>query len=249
MLIFCQKRPFSKKHTALMPIFCKKRSILSKTQCSHVIFSKFSWKTPAVMPILDQKTSILSKLQYYMGQKVNRMPFFFDFSWKNDFSHAHILSKKLQFAKKTHCSHAHILSEKRLFSQKNGAPMLFFSNISLKALCCHAQICSKERQFCQNYTILWAKKINRKLLFSDFSPKNHSSHAHFLSKNVHSLKNTMLSCPYFVQKTYILSKSQCSSVIFYNFFHENPPRCHAHIWSKKTSILSTLHYIMGQNSH
>ena len=27
------------------------------------------------------------------------------------------------------------------------------------------------------------------------------------------------------------------------------PRCHAHIWSKKTSILSTLHYIMGQNSH
>ena len=45
----------------------------------------------------------------------------------------------------------------------------------------------------------------------------------FLSKIVRSLKNTMLSCPYFIQKTYILSKAQCSSVILYIFLMNPPP--------------------------
>ena len=93
MLILCQNCPFSKKHSALMPIFCKKRSILSKTQCFHVIFSKFLRKTPAVIPILDQKMSILSKLQYYMGQKVNTMPFFLFFMKKYLLSCPYLVQK------------------------------------------------------------------------------------------------------------------------------------------------------------
>ena len=56
--------------------------------------------------------------------------------------------------------------------------------------------------------------------FSDFSPKNHCSRAHILSKKVHSLKIKLLSCPYFVRKTSILSKTQCSHVIFFQIFHE-----------------------------
>ena len=41
-----KKRPFSKKHDALMLIFCQKTSILSKLQWSHVIFLIFFMKTP-----------------------------------------------------------------------------------------------------------------------------------------------------------------------------------------------------------
>ena len=171
MLIFCQKRPFSKKHTALMPIFCKKRSILSKTQCSHVIFSKFSWKTPAVMPILDQKTSILSKLQYYMGQKVNRMPFFFDFSWKNDFSHAHILSKKLQFAKK-HIALMPIFCQKNVSSFKNTVlPYYFFQIFHKKPYAVMPKSAQKNVNSVKTTLSYWPKKSIGSSFFPIFHQK------------------------------------------------------------------------------
>ena len=50
-------------------------------------------------------------------------------------------------------------------------------------------------------------------------------------KDVHSLKNTLLSCPYFVEKTSILSKTLYSHIIFLTFKWKIPC-CHAHIWSK-----------------
>ena len=50
-------------------------------------------------------------------------------------------------------------------------------------------------------------------------------------KDVHSLKNTLLSCPYFVEKTSILSKTLYSHIIFLTFKWKTPC-CHAHIWSK-----------------
>ena len=37
---------------------------------------------------------------------------------------------------------------------------------------------------------------------------------HIICENVHSQKNTMLSCPEFVKKTSILSKTLCSHVIY-----------------------------------
>ena len=109
---------------------------------------------------------------------------------------------------------------------------VIFSNFSWKTPCWHAHIWSKKRQFCQNYNKLWAKKVERIPLCFLFSRKNINSHAHILSKkrpfqknhaslmlifcqkNVHYLKNTMLSCHLF------------------QFFMKNPC-CHTHIWSKK----------------
>ena len=81
----------------------------------------------------------------------------------------------------------------------------------------------KKRQFCQNYTIFWVQKVNRMPFFPDFSRKNNCSYTHILSKNVHSLKNTLFSCPYFVKKTSILTKTHCSHIIFFSIFHEKPP--------------------------
>ena len=43
----------------------------------------------------------------------------------------------------------------------------------------------------------------------------------FCQKNVHSLKNTLFSCPYFVKKTSILSKTPSSQVFFF-IFHVKP---------------------------
>ena len=126
MSIFCQKN-LLKNTLFSCPYFVKKTSILSKTQCSHVILFKFFMKNP-------------------------------------------------------------ILS----------CPYLL-----------------KKRQFCHKYTIVWDKK-SIGFPFFRFSRKNHCSHAHILSKNVHSLKNPMLSCPYFVEKTSI-------SIINCDF---DPKSCH-----------------------
>ena len=51
----------------------------------------------------------------------------------------------------------------------------------------------------------------------------------------------MLSCPYFVKKKSILSKTQCSHVIFFNFLWKIP-YCHAHIWSKNVNSVKTALY-------
>ena len=78
---------FKKITTALMPIFCKKTSILLETYSSHAhilsdkrpspqkhgasrhLHQFFHEKTPAVMPMFGQNSSILPKLHYIMGYK------------------------------------------------------------------------------------------------------------------------------------------------------------------------------------
>ena len=121
----------------------------------------------------------------------------------------------------THYSHANILSKKRPFSQKHCALMsIKKKNHEKPLLSCLYLI--KKRQFCQNNTILWAKEVSRMPFFSDFSRKNYRSYAHILWKNVHSLKNTLLSSLYFVKKTSILSKTLCSYVIFSKFSWKIP---------------------------
>ena len=90
---FVKKRPLSKKHDALMPIFCQKTSILSKTLCFHVIFLICFMKNPLLpCPYFVQKTSILSK-QHWMdnGPKKSIRYLFFPIFQK-------------------HCSYVYILS-------------------------------------------------------------------------------------------------------------------------------------------
>ena len=60
--------------------------------------------------------------------------------------------------------------------------------------------------------------------------KTHCSHAHISQKNVHSLKNTVLSCIFFS-----IFSWKTSAVV--------------HMIGQKTSILSKLHSILGQKSH
>ena len=50
------------------------------------------------------------------------------------------------------------------------------------------------------------------------------------------------------QKMPILSKIQCSNVIFFQIFHEKPPAAVSISGQTKKSILSKLHHIMGKKS-
>ena len=96
---------------------------------------------------------------------------------------------------------------------KHGA-LSFFFKFFMKS-CCHAHDWPTKRQFCQNYTLLWAKKVNRMPFFFRFITKN-----------------SMLSCPYFVKTsilkkhtaliTSILLKTLCSHDILFKNFHKNP---------------------------
>ena len=104
LLLSCQYlsklRLFSKKHTALLPILVKKTSILSKTQCSHVLFLLFFMKNSCCRAHDWSKNVNFVKTTLYFGQKSHRMPFFFYFSRKNYCSYVNILSKKCPFSKR-----------------------------------------------------------------------------------------------------------------------------------------------------
>ena len=65
----------------------------------------------------------------------------------------------------------------------------------------------------------------------------------FCQKNAHSKKITLLSYPYFVKKTSIISKTQSSHVIFFNFFMKNPwMSCPYLVQKNINSVKPTLHY-------
>ena len=61
----------------------------------------------------------------------------------------------------------------------------------------------------------------------------------FIQKYVYSLKKHTALMPILVKKTYILSKTQCSHVLFFfNFFMKNSC-CRAHDWSKNVNFVKT----------
>ena len=116
----------------------------------------------------------------------------------------------------------------------------FFQTFHEKPPCCHPHIWFKKRQYCQNYNILSSTNSNGCTFLSMFNGKIALLFI-FCSKNVHSLTNTLLSYPYFVVKSCILSKTLYSHVIFFQLLHEKPPAVMP-IFDQKKSILSKLHY-------
>ena len=92
----------------------------------------------------------------------------------------------------------------------------FFSNFLWKIPFCRSHIWSKKCHFCKTTLYYRPKKLNRMPYFSDLHEKI-CAHAHILLK------------------TFILSKTQCSHVIFSNL-QWKPPCCLAHIWSKNHQL-------------
>ena len=90
---------------------------------------------------------------------------------------------------------------------------------------------------------IMGEKSQQDPFFPDFYEKITVLMTIFCQKDVHSLKNIFLSCPYCVEKKSILSKTPFSRVFFFNFTWKTPC-CHAHIWSNNVnSVKTTLYYV------
>ena len=224
-----------------MPILVKKTSILSKTQCSHVLFfSNFSWKTPAVVHMIGQKTSILSKLHSILGQKSHRMPFF-PISHEKVSALMSIFCQKNVHSQKRNSSHLHVLSKKTSTLLKTNCSHVFLFLIFHKLPILSCRYFVKKRQFCQNYNTWWAIKVHKMPFFSNSSWNNRCSHTHILSQvRLFSKEHTVLKFMFY-EKTSVLLKSMCSHVIFFQVFNEKPPAVKP-IYGQKISNLSKLHY-------
>ena len=123
-------------------------------------------------------------------------------------------SKSVRFCLKIRCSH-----------------VLFFQISHEKLPAVMHMIGKKKRKFCQNYTLLWAKKVNRMPFFPISDEKITALMSIFCQKRLFS-KN----------KTSTLLKTKCSRVIF-SFFFIKTPYSYAHIWSKNVySVKTTLSY-------
>ena len=125
-------------------------------------------------------------------------------------------SQKTSNLSKTRCSHVN-----------------FCSNFTWKTSCSSPYLVIK-RQLCQNYTLLWAQKVNNVIFFCDFSQKISALMAIFCQKRSFSKKHTVFSCPYFAKKphcshAHILSKKRLFSqkhnalMLFFSNFHGKPP--------------------------
>ena len=91
--------------------------------------------------------------------------------------------------------------------------------------------------------MFWVIKVIKMSFFWVFT-KNSTSHAYILSKIcLISKKNTLLSSPYIIMKTSILSKTLCFHVIFFSNIELKTPGLSAHFWSKNVNFVKiTLHF-------
>ena len=176
------------------------------------------------------------------------MPFFYRFFTKKWLlSHPYFYKIRL-FSKKDSALESMLCQKNVHFSQKHSGLMSFFFKFFMKKTPLSRPYLVKKRQFRKNYTIIWAQKVRRMPFFPIFHWKVNSLLPIFWEKNVHYLKTNCSHAHIWSKKRQFSKKKQCSHNIFFKFFMKNPQSCQTHIWSKKLSILSKLHYIMGQKS-
>ena len=106
------------------------------------VFQIFHEKLPAVKPIFGKKTSVCQNYTIFWVKKVNRMPFFSDFSRKNNCSNAHILSKNRPFSENNLLLSPYYV-KKRIFSQKPNCSHIIIIKFFIKTPSVNAHIWSK----------------------------------------------------------------------------------------------------------
>ena len=143
MPIFCQKTSILQETRCSNDhILSKKRPFCKKIRCSHAIIFIF-FKTPCYHAhISSKKRQNCQNYKILWAKKVSSMSFF-PISRKNDFFHAHILSKKHLFSKKHKCSHPHTLSKKTSIFSKTQCSHVIFIKFFMKNPQCHAHIWPK----------------------------------------------------------------------------------------------------------
>ena len=133
-------------------------------------FQLFHLKSPVVMPIIGQKNANSVKTTVYIICQKSQPDALFP----------RLITKKSLLFRPYFVQKTSIL-------KKHGALMPIFCRKNARSLK-NTLFSFHRRQFCQNYTILWAKKVNRTPLFSDFSHKIIALIPIFYQKNVYSQK-------------------------------------------------------------
>ena len=139
------------------------------------------------MPIFGQKNVNSIKTTLYYGPKKSiGCPFFPIFYEKIIFLMPIFYQKNVHSLKNTMLSCPHFVKKTSIFSITQCSHVIFLKYFMKNPPVLCPYLVNK-RQFCQNYTILWAKTVNRMpFCFRFFT------------------KKALLSCPYFVKKTSIL---------------------------------------------
>ena len=106
-----KKCPFSRAHTALMPIFCQKNAHSSKnTVLTSHFFLMFHEKPPADVPIFNLKNvNSVKTILYYGPKKSVEYHYFPIFHEKITALMSILCQKNINFVKKNTLSQAHIL--------------------------------------------------------------------------------------------------------------------------------------------
>ena len=180
-----------------------------------------------------------------MVQKVDRMPFFFDFSpKKNNCCRAHICPKIVHSLNNPLLSCPFFVKNTSILT-KNTLLLYIFFKFLMKNLLLSCHVLSKKLQFCQNY-----------LKYVIFSQKHFDLMSFFV---LNFLWQPLLSCPYLIKKTSILSKLQYILdkkvdrmpflLSFPNFVKKRPfskkRTALKSIFSQKTSILSKTYALVS----
>ena len=166
--------------------------------------------------------------------------------FRNNCSFTHILSKNFHSLKNTLFWCPYFVKKTSILTKTHCSHVIFFEySMENPLLPCPYLV--KKSQFCQNYNILWQKIVNRMPFSSDFSRKNYCPNAHVLSKRRTLSKKHIASCPYFVERTSIFSKTLYSHVIFLTFTWKTPC-CHVYIWSKNRQFCQNYLYYGSKKS-
>ena len=135
-----------------------------------------------------------------------------------------------------------LFCRKNVHSPKNTVLSFHFFQIFHEKLPAVMLIFYQKSKFCQTKRYYGPKKSIRCPFFC-LSQINNRSHAHILQKkNVDSLKNTLLSCLYFVKKTSFLSKALISDIILIKFFMEKALLSSPYSVKNRQSVKTRLYY-------
>ena len=133
------------------------------------------------------------------AKKFNRISYFF---------------QRRPLSKNNTLSFAYFVQKTSILS-KTGCSPVICSNFFYENLSIFIPKFGQKTSILSKLHCLWANKVNRMPGFLIFNEKINAFIHIFCQKNVNSLKNTLLSCPYFVKKGVF---SQKHNAHFFHFF-------------------------------
>ena len=205
------------------------------------------------MPIWSKKRQFYQPALYYGSKKSIGCPLYPIFHGKITSLMPIFCQENVHSRKNTLLSYPYFVEKTSNLSKTRCSHVNFCSNFTWKTSCSSPYLVIK-RQLCQNYTLLWAQKVNNMLFFFAISHKKYPLSWPYFVKNVHSLKNTRCSHArilqknhtalmlIFCQKNVYSLKSTMLSCYFFQIFMENPLLSHALIRSKNVNSVKTTLY-------